>query len=83
MATSADAQMLAEHGQRVNEIGAQCGELASRATAGFPYSCDTPRGRYLGERCEELSTLLRRCADLASETGAGSMQEASRIMEGG
>jgi len=42
-----------------------------------------PRGRYLGERCEELSTLLRRCADLASETGAGSMQEASRIMEGG
>jgi hypothetical protein len=73
MATSAEAQMLAEHGQRVNAIGAQCGEHASRATAGFPHSCDTPRARQIYAQLEELSSLLRQCAERANELGAGAM----------
>jgi len=82
MATTEDARMLAEHGQRVNAIASQCAELANQATAGFPHSCDTPRARQIYPQLEELATLLRQCVERADQLGAGAMNEASRIVEG-
>ena len=82
MATSTGAQMLAEFGQRVSAMGAQCGEFANRATAGFPHSCDTPKAKQIKAQAEQLSGLLKQCAELANQVGSGSVQEASRILGG-
>jgi flagellar basal body rod protein FlgF len=83
MAMTSDAQMLAEFGQRVNAMGAQCGEFANRATAGFPHSCDTPKAKQIHGQAEQLSTILKQCSELANQIHASAMQEASRIVGGG
>ena len=83
MATSNDAQMLAEFGQRVNAMGTQCAEFANRVTAGFPHTCDTPKAKQLYGQAEQLSRLFKQCAELGNQIGAGAVQEASRILGGG
>ena len=82
MATSHDAEMLAQFGQRANAAGAQCAEFANRVTAGFPHSCDTPKAKQIKGQAEQLSGLLKQCSELANQIGSGAVQEASRILGG-
>jgi len=82
MSMANNAEMLAQFGQRVNAMGAQCAEYANRATTGFPHACDTPKAKQLYGQAQQLSGLLKQCAELANQIGAGSIQEASRILGG-
>jgi flagellar basal body rod protein FlgF len=82
MATSTDAQMLAEFGQRVNAMGAQCAESANRVTSGFPHTCDTPKAKQIYGEAEQLSRLFKQCSEQAAQIHASAMQESSRIVGG-
>ncbi|MDR0521972.1 MAG: hypothetical protein LBH00_09005 [Planctomycetaceae bacterium] len=67
MSLQQDAQLLAQWGQRVNQIGADAGTGANRVTAGFPHTCDTPKAKQLYAQAEQLSKLLKQCSELGQQ----------------
>jgi hypothetical protein len=83
MATTQDAEFLAQFGQRADQMGASLGDDANKITRGFPHNCDTAKAKQIYQQAEELSGLLRQCAERVSQIGNASIQEASRILGGG
>ena len=82
MTMAADAQMLAQFGQKLIELQGEFAGFANKVKNGFPERCDTPTAKQVFEQANRLSTLLRQCAELSGQTGAVAKQEAQRILGG-